>query len=65
MEQRKNQGIKRKERITKEICDVCNVPIEGHPRCDACKILTGPGHIEKTLIEFMKRRICSGCHSTS
>ena len=44
-----------------EVCEICGVVFEKHPRCAACGILVGPGHIETGLVSFMGHKIAVGC----
>ena len=43
------------------ICDICGVPLEEHPKCEACGILVGPGHVSGVLEEFRGHKICTDC----
>jgi hypothetical protein len=40
-----------------ENCLVCGSSIDTHPRCKACRICVGEGHVEKRLIDGR----CSAC----
>jgi len=43
-----------------KLCETCRLPIRGHPRCQACHILCGPGH-EGRLSDYRGYRICDSC----
>ena len=40
-----------------EQCQICGLPLASHPRCPACTILVGPGHLEERL----HAGLCSSC----
>jgi hypothetical protein len=46
------------------LCNVCGLPVDGHPRCgadlpneEACHVLVGPLHAVTTLIDGL----CASC----
>ena len=41
-------------------CETCGAPMKGHPKCEACGILTGHGH-QYNHANFRGRVICGGC----
>lgn len=43
-----------------DICETCRRPIERHPKCEACGILTGRGHIY-SLMQYRGRQLCPAC----
>jgi hypothetical protein len=47
-------------RVLTGICETCHLPMEGHPKCAACGILCGPGHIYG-LSTYHGAKVCSGC----
>ena len=41
-------------------CPTCDAPMDGHPQCEACGILTGQGHWDG-LCDYRGHRICGNC----
>jgi len=45
-------------RKQRDPCEVCGVPAAAHPKCRACWIGAGPGHLEPRLDED---GLCGNC----
>ena len=43
-----------------EKCDICGAAMEGHPRCEACGILTGGSHWGHPC-SYQEHEICEHC----
>lgn len=41
-------------------CDICNLPMNEHPKCDGCGILTGRGH-EDFSSNYRGHELCGHC----
>lgn len=41
-------------------CPDCGLPMRGHPKCEACDALTGPGH-GNDLRSYHGHEICGHC----
>jgi len=41
-------------------CPTCDAPMDGHPQCEACSILTGQGHWNR-LCDYRSHKICDHC----
>ncbi len=41
-------------------CPTCDAPMDGHPQCEACSILTGQGHWDR-LCDYRGHKICGHC----
>ncbi len=46
---------------TIEICEICRINLKGHPKCDACGILSGKGHYVDSLTSFEGHELCDTC----
>ncbi len=42
-------------------CSFCKRPVEGHPKCDACRILCCGNDYYDPLSEFRGYRVCRKC----
>ena len=42
------------------LCDICAAPMDTHPKCDACGILTGMGH-EESSSSYRGHNLCGHC----
>jgi hypothetical protein len=42
------------------ICEACGAKMKGHPKCEACGILTGFGH-ETESKDYREHHLCEGC----
>ena len=47
-------------RILFKLCETCGQPIQGHPRCQSCRILCGPDH-DSHLSRYRGYKICDSC----
>ena len=43
-----------------KLCETCRLPMIGHPRCQSCRLLCGPGH-EGRLSNYRGHKICDSC----
>lgn len=56
--------LKRRVEAQKRIprkCEVCGVVMKTHPVCEACKILCGPGHLERLTDDYRGHKMCYHC----
>ncbi len=42
-------------------CPDCDLPMENHPKCEACNCLAGTGH-ENRLSEYRGHKLCGHCY---
>jgi len=58
--QAKEDGKQRVVAVAK--CPTCDASMGGHPQCEACSILTGPGHWDG-LCDYRGHNICGHCRA--
>jgi hypothetical protein len=42
-------------------CPICGHPMRGHPKCELCGILMGPGHYAGATFDVEGHGVCKAC----